>query len=111
MFYLPTSHRPTQKNTVRHVLSVYQPQTNTEKHGKTSSICVGLWQMVRVGLWPGTRLLLGGAPGRVVRELLGTAGVSLGARGRERQLARHVLLAEERIAQDVVVHVAALGGE
>src|SRR5258708_4514787 len=69
------------------------------------------WPLVRVGLWLAARSLFGGAARRVLVQLARPARVAVGARGGERQLARHVLLAEERVAEDVVVHVAALGDE
>src|SRR5258708_23308820 len=82
-------------------------------------ICVGLWPVFRVGLWPVVRVglwlipgfFLSGAAGRVLGQLARAARVAVGARGGERQLPWHVLLPEERVAEDVVVHVAALGDE
>ena len=44
-------------------------------------------------------------------QLLGDAGVAVFARDRQLQHARHVPLAEDRIAEQLVVHVAAFGGE
>ena len=66
----------------------------------------------------GGRALLGALAARRRRagvvggELVGDAvGVVLGLGDVERQPARHGALAEDRVAQHVVVHVAALGGE
>ena len=57
------------------------------------------------------RLLLDGAPRRIAADLRRTRRVAVGARDGELQHARHAALAEDRIAQHLVVHVAALGDE
>ena len=59
----------------------------------------------------GAAVLPCAASRRVVLQLLGHRGVAVGARGRQREHARHVALAEDRIAEDLVVHVAALRDE
>src|SRR5258708_35657798 len=67
------------------------------------------WPLVRVGLWLAPSSLFGGAARRVLVQLARPARVAVGARGGERQLPRYVLLAEERLAEGGVVHVAAPG--
>ena len=56
-------------------------------------------------------LLAGAAARRIVRSSSGTLRVAVVARGRQLQHPRHLALAEDRIAEDLVVHVAALGRE
>ena len=56
-------------------------------------------------------LLPRSAAGRIVAELLGHRGVAGLARGAERQHPRHVALAADRIAEDLVVHVPPLRRE
>src|ERR1051325_4378109 len=55
--------------------------------------------------------LAGLAPRRIQAELFGDVGVAGLARRRELEHPRDVELLVDRIAEDLVVHVAALGGE
>src|SRR5688572_27728212 len=57
------------------------------------------------------RLLFGGAACGVPADLGGTARVAVGARDREFQHPRHGTLAEDRVAEDLVMHVAPLRDE
>src|SRR5262249_27008000 len=53
-----------------------------------------------------TLLFAGPAPGGIVLQLLGNRRVTVDPRGGQRQHARHVLMAEHRLAEQFVVHVA-----
>src|SRR5438445_835756 len=55
--------------------------------------------------------LAGAAPRGIETQLLGHARVAIFARGRELEHPRHVALAEDWLAEDVVMHVAAPGGK
>src|SRR5690348_16129006 len=102
-------------------MSDYQPLSRTYSRGgrkdrKTRNVFFSLCVLRPVGsvsaaAFFSSLAFLRGATRGVVHHLHRPAGVTVGAGRGQRQLARHLLLTEERIAEDVVVHVAALGHE
>src|ERR1700681_4935845 len=57
------------------------------------------------------KLLAAAAPGWIVRELLRHADVAVGAGRGKLEHARNVATPVDRIAENAIVHVRALGGE
>src|SRR3954469_24971474 len=106
----PPSPRPTSEIRSRSTVTT-PPSIGGRLIGSTHAARYRTIRRVRSGSLGDPQLLLRGTARGVVDQFGRTAGIAIRPRRRERKLPRDGLLAEVRIAKDVVVHVAPLGDE